>query len=80
MSISFDDFRKVDIRVGTIVDVQEFPEARKPALKLSVDFGGELGTRKTSARSLPPDIVAGLDELGIRDATLSDVRRRVTAL
>ncbi len=50
MTISFDDFLKVDVRVGTIVDVQEFPEARKPAFKLWVDFGADLGTRKTSAQ------------------------------
>jgi len=50
MTISFDDFLKVDIRVGTIVDAQEFPEARKPAYKLWVDFGDDLGVRKTSAQ------------------------------
>lgn len=48
--IGFEDFRKVDVRVGTIVDVQDFPEARRPAYKLWVDFGPELGVKKTSAQ------------------------------
>lgn len=50
MTIGFDDFLKVDIRVGTIVDAQPFPEARRPAYRLWVDFGAELGVKKTSAQ------------------------------
>ena len=48
--LTWDEFRRVDLRVGTIVRVEEFPEARQPAYKLWVDFGEELGVRKSSAR------------------------------
>ncbi|USG62369.1 tRNA-binding protein [Sneathiella marina] len=48
--ITFDDFLAVDIRVGRVLEANEFPQARKPAYKLKVDFGGEIGIKKTSAQ------------------------------
>ena len=61
-TIGYDDFRKVDIRVGTIVGVEPFPEARRPAFKLRVDFGPELGVKKSSAQvvaNYAPDQLLG---------------------
>jgi tRNA-binding protein len=50
VTISFDEFAAVDMRVGRVVAVEDFPEARKPAWKLTIDFGPELGVKRSSAR------------------------------
>jgi len=58
--ISFDQFLTVDIRVGTIVAVEPFPEARKPAFKLTIDFGAGIGTKRSSAQLTQNYEAAGL--------------------
>ena len=67
-SIGIDDFERVEVRVGTVVDAQPFPEARKPALKLWIDFGGTLGTRQSSAQvtvHYSPDRLIGRQVLAV---------------
>lgn len=66
--IVYADFDRVDIRVGTVVEAQPFPEARKPAVKLTVDFGSEIGVKKTSAqitRHYTPEALLGRQVLAV---------------
>ena len=66
--VSYDDFAKLDIRVGRVIDVQPFPEARKPAYKLWVDYGPEIGVKKSSAQitvHYQPEDLLGRQVLGV---------------
>jgi tRNA-binding protein len=66
--ISWDELKKVDVRVGTVVGAEPFPEARKPSIKLVVDFGPEVGTRKTSAQltaHYEPEVLVGRQVLAV---------------
>ncbi|MCG3226557.1 MAG: tRNA-binding protein [Candidatus Heimdallarchaeota archaeon] len=60
--INFDDFEKVDIRVGKVIEVEDFPEARKPSYKLRVDFGEKIGVKKSSAQ-----LVSNYNKEDLRD-------------
>ena len=62
MVASYEDFERIDIRVGTVVDAQPYPEARKPAIKLWIDFGGDIGVKTSSAQiavHYTPDALIG---------------------
>jgi tRNA-binding protein len=67
VAIEYGEFERVDIRVGTITEVEDFPRARSPSYRMTVDFGGEIGERRTSAQvtTYPKDELRGMQVVAV---------------
>ena len=81
MEITYDDFTRVDIRVGTVTRAEPYPEARKPSIRLWIDFGPEIGERKTSAQitdHYTPDVLVGRQAVAVVNLPTKQIGRFIS--